>query len=295
MIHCEEDMTSPRITRGENPSIEQTVYVFSDDEDVSELRAYCIASEFFRRNSPLLTLNLSNTLRLKTIAAQRTGHNQFTFSASYNGWKPKSVQFSRTSGGKTARIKFGTVIDSAGAEGKPAIDYGGGIGFSKGTFEGVDVPVPGSSFTITACYDFEFFTEQYERVLNACRGCVNAQQFGIYAPGECMLMDTSVSKEEETNINNGNPFYYWRIAFQFEGSPNMTDLTNNDTLDPIVKFGHDAYWIDTVTATDPEANRLTKKPVGHYSVRPWSTQWVDFSLLWIPDYRQQYGEIQKYL
>ncbi|MDO5113216.1 MAG: hypothetical protein Q4E67_02465 [Planctomycetia bacterium] len=296
MIHCEENLNSPQIVRGESPSIQQTIHVFTDGEELSEKRAYLCACEYFRKYDPLDNFtSLAQTLRLKTISTEITGPNQYQFVASYNAWKPKTIQYSRNSGGKTARIKFGSVITWGGVDDKPPINYGGGIGFSNGVFEGVDVPVPGSNFTITAAYPFAFYTPQYERILNSYRGCVNSSNFSIYAPGEVMFLDANVTKEEETNPNTGDPRYFWRIAFAFEASPNVTGLTNNDTLNPINKYGHDAYWIDTVTATDPEANRMTRKPVGHYTVRPWTMQWVNFSVLWVPDYRLQYGERMRYL
>lgn len=297
MIYCEEELESPKIVRGESPSVVQTVVVFSDDPDdeFDEEVAYVSAATWAKEHLPKDVLPyISERVTCKSIAGEVLAPRDYRYTITHNAWNPESVSYSRTGGGKTARIKFGETISCAGVNGTTPINYSGGIGYSNGAFEGVDMPVPGSQFSIGASYPYEFYTPEYERMLNSFRGCVNADTFGIYAAGEVMFLDASVAKSEKIGVVEvGKPYYFWRITFQFEASPNMTGLTNCGTLPPIAKYGQDCYWVDTIAAAAGQT--LTRKPIGHYTVRPWTSRWVDFSLLWVPDYRLQYGEEARFL
>ncbi len=137
-----------------------------------------------------------------------------------------------------------------------APDTGGLINATKEGVEGVDVHRPAFEWSKKVNVPSSIVTLDYQRLLFSLTSTVNADQFGIFAPGEALYLGASAKQSKATS---------WDIEHKFAGSPNITfNLTMNETPYEIFKAGWDYIWFSTSVKED-EATGIPKRvPVGAY-------------------------------
>ena len=286
-IYVEEILHSPKLTYGQTPSIETTVRVFSDSSaDLSTTLAFKYAMEWLAKHPVEKITELQRLTNVSVDPVKESDGKTYEVKFTHSKWHTKLTIFRMDTGGETAKRVFGVTKASGGTyDGSiQAPDFQGGVSFQNGEFQGIDVPVPGASFSITACYPWLFMTGDYANILTLYRGCVNSSDFLFYAAGEVLFLGAQIEMMPEVN-EKGQQIFYWQVTFNFKASPNVVGLTNNNTLESINKRGWEAYWIYTVAKPDPTSQRVIQVPVAHYAVEVCLE--VDFASLCIPDFRNQ--------
>lgn len=286
-IFVEEVLHSPKITMGQNPSIETTVRVFAGPgERLGETRAFQYAMEWLAKNPVQRITALQRLTNVSVDPIKESDGNCFEVKFTHSKWHTKLTIFRMDTTGETAKRYFGTTKASGGTyDGSiQAPNFQGGVNFQNSAFQGIDIPVPGASFSIQAGFPWAFMTAEFAKTLTLYRGCVNSGDFLFYAAGEVLFLGAQIDQQTEVN-EKGQQVFYWQITFNFKASPNVTGLTNNNTLSSIDKKGWEAYWIYTVAKPDPTSQRVIQVPVAHYAVEVCPP--VDFASLCIPDFRYQ--------
>ena len=284
-IHFDEVPASPVVTHGENPQAEYTLRVFSDNpkqDRFDDQTAYSVASAWFMRNSPKHDTGLF--LRTVTVTPLGAVNDLFECVGVWSKWSGDLPEYSSSTTGGTARIRFGKDIASGGkkdSDSEPP-DFGGGIGFQDGVFQGIDLQTPKQSWTITATFPFDFLNSAYRKMLRHFTGKVNQSPFDDFEAGEVRFAGAQVASTRKHLPGESFDRTFWKIQFAFEAQPNVTNLTCNETLKPIDKEGWQVYWVYSV----PEVSngRLIQRPVAHYTVE--AIPKVDFHSLRVPDFFQ---------
>ena len=286
-VFVEEVLHSPKKSYGQNPSIETTVRVFAEPGDrLGDTKAFKYAMEWLAKN-PVETITSMQRLTGVTIDPVSEGDgNVYEVKFTHSKWQTKLTIFKMDTTGETAKRYFGLTVDSGGTSDGKILppDFQGGINFQNGEFQGIDIPVPGASFSISACFPWPFMTGAYANILTLYRGCVNQEDFLFWSAGEVLFLGAQIDMDQEIN-EVGQQKFFWRITFNFKVSPNVTGLTNNGTLESIDKNGWDAYWVYCISQPDTTAQRVIQRPVAHYSVQVSAP--VSFAALCIPDFRLQ--------
>lgn len=264
MIYVDEVPGSPVLNYGDNASAEYTLRVSSTDpikDHFSRFAAYSVAMQWLGRNHQPHVPNL----RLMNIAGEDVNVGDiYEFRAVFSTYNGEKVKYSADTSGGTARVYFGRDVASGKAVdlNDPPPDFKGGIGFRDGTFEGVDIQVPAYNWTVEATYPLEFLTPDYRRLLAQYSGKVNDSAYEGFEAGEVRFKGAAINSEQYNEPGDAVTRTRWRIQFRFEAQPNLTGLTNNDTLEPVDKKGFEAYWILTQEAVS--GNYSIRKPVAHY-------------------------------
>lgn len=148
-----------------------------------------------------------------------------------------------------------------------APDFGGAIGVTHDSVEGVDIAIPVFNFSVPYYPSDAIVTNAYKGLLFSLTGKVNNAAFMGLAAGECLFLGASGSKRSEDD---------WEITFRFAGSPNVTGLMVGD-IGPIAKKGWEYLWVRYEDDEDSASKTLVKRPVAAYVERVYEEG--DFSLL----------------
>jgi hypothetical protein len=176
--------------------------------------------------------------RVRYAAQPETGESSFSFDT----------------GGGTQHItqSLGTVASYAASGTAP--DFGGAVGVTHDSVEGVDITVPVYQFAETHYLADDTVTPAYKGTLFNLTGKVNDASFKGLAAGECLFLGASGSKRGADD---------WEITFRFAGSPNRTGLTVGP-ITGIAKKGWEYMWVRYADAEDSAAKAIVKKPVAVY-------------------------------
>lgn len=152
--------------------------------------------------------------------------------------------------------------------GRSAPDFGGAIGVTKDSVEGVDIVIPGYAWTET--YTIEEITDSYKALLKRMTGRFNNAVFRTWEAGEVLFLGARGQK-------NGylDP---WEITFHFAGSDNVTSLVQNG-ITIAAKRGWDYLWFRYADFKDDAAAMLVKRPIAAVVEQVYYPD--DFSLLGI--------------
>ena len=163
--------------------------------------------------------------------------------------------FSFDTGGGTQHITQSLqTVSSYAPAGKTAPNFGGAIGVTHDSVQGVDITLPVYNFSETHYLADAVVTLVYRGTLFRLTGKVNAASFKGLDAGECLFLGASGSKRGEED---------WEITFRFACSENKTGLTVGD-ITGIAKKGWEYMWVRYEDAEDDTAKVLVKKPVAVY-------------------------------
>jgi len=133
-----------------------------------------------------------------------------------------------------------------------ALNFGGAIGVTHDSVEGVDITVPVYNWTETHYLDNVYVTGNYRAALFWLTGKVNQQTFRGFEPGEVLFLGASGSKRGEED---------WEITFRFAASPNAWNLTVGD-ITGICKRGWEYLWVRYADGEDQ--GEPVKRPAAVY-------------------------------
>ncbi len=163
--------------------------------------------------------------------------------------------FSFDTGGGTQHITQSLeTVSSYAPPGKTAPNFGGAIGVTHDSVQGVDITLPVYHFAETHYLADAVVTLAYRGTLFHLTGKVNNASFRGLDAGECLFLGASGSKRGEDD---------WEITFRFAGSENKTNLTVGN-ITGIAKKGWEYMWVRYETAEDDTAKALVKKPAAVY-------------------------------
>jgi len=135
-----------------------------------------------------------------------------------------------------------------------APDFGGAIGVTHDSVEGVDITAPVYSFSETHWLADSAVTQNYKTTLFNLTGKVNNAPFKGMAAGECLFLGASGSKRGADD---------WEITYRFAASPNRSGLTIGD-ITGISKKGWEYLWVRYADSEDTAAKAVVKRPVAVY-------------------------------
>ena len=165
------------------------------------------------------------------------------------------VEYTFDTGGGTAKVtqSYSTVGAYAPGGFTPP-DFGGAIGVTEDSVEGVDIPSPKFDFTETHFLPDATVTTAYKLAIFNLTGRKNDATFKGFTAGEVLFLGA-------TGSNRGTG--QWSITFRFSASPNVSGLTIG-SITGISKLGWQYLWVKYATESDDTAFAMVKKPVAAY-------------------------------
>jgi hypothetical protein len=168
-----------------------------------------------------------------------------------------SFAFETRGGTQHITQSLATVASYASPDIPAAPDFGGAIGVSEDSVEGVDITVPVYTFSETHYLSPGAVNTAYKATLFGLTGRVNDAPFKGLAAGECLFLGAAGTQRGD------DP---WEISFAFAGSPNVTGLSIGSIVG-IEKKGWEYIWASYRQAEDTTAKMLVRKPVAAYVER----------------------------
>jgi hypothetical protein len=262
-----EKLDSRKWTTGDNASVEMTYILTGTSDDLT--------AKTLIENSTATYYNglVRQSIQIEPEWVDETaGDGQWVVTVRYGIRPPSEVgesSFAFDTSGGTQHItqSLGTVASYA-ASGTPP-DFGGAVGVTHDSVEGVDITIPVYSFSETHYLDDAFVTPAYKGTLFNLTGKVNDAAFKGLAAGECLFLGASGAKRGTAD---------WEITYRFAGSPNRTGLVVGP-ITGIAKKGWEYMWVRYADSEDTAANAIVKKPVAVYIEKVYDEG--DFSALGI--------------
>lgn len=210
-------------------------------------------------NSALLAASpvLYGGLVRQSAHTERIAEDAWEGSVRYGMLEPPETgdsSFSFDTGGGTQHVTQALATVGAYSASGPPPNFGGAIGVTKDSVEGVDITVPVYNFSETHYIDAVFVTGDYKAALFSLTGTVNNAPFRGFNAGEVLFMGASGSKRGQDD---------WEIAYRFAASPNVSGLVVG-SITGINKRGWEYLWVRYVDTEDTDAKTLVKRPQAVY-------------------------------
>ena len=224
-----------------------------------------IANDVDARTELLITSPATNNGLIRTDTQVEEIHDQIWLGtvryapSAANPPQAGESSFSFETRGGTQHItqSLATVANYASPDIPAAPDFGGAIGVTEDSVEGVDITVPVYTFSETHYLSPSSVTSAYKGTLFALTGRVNDAVFKGLAAGECLFLGAAGTQRGD------DP---WEISFAFAGSPNVTGLSVG-SITGIEKKGWEYLWVRYQAAEDATAKMLIRKPIAAYVER----------------------------
>jgi hypothetical protein len=199
----------------------------SDNDAYSELLAHADCPESI--STPF------GVLFRKRVSVTHVGGGNYECEANWAGLgvendEPTFVELSFSTQGKTEHITQS--LNTTRYPGT-ADDHGGQVGVTKDGVEGVDITIPGLTWTETHIFPNADCDNAYLIALKALTGTVNDATFRGHSAGEVLFLGANGSRKNAEQ---------WQIEFSFVAIPNASSLTVG-TITGIDKKGHEYMWI----------------------------------------------------
>ncbi|MCL2646107.1 MAG: hypothetical protein FWD61_03765 [Phycisphaerales bacterium] len=246
-ITVREKFESRQSTAGDSAQVELAYVIAGTDDDI-------LAKSSLAASTP----TLYDGLVRQTLQIEPVGPELWDGVVRYGKDEDKQSQdstFAFDTGGGTQHVTQS--LQTVGRYPNNAPDFGGAIGVTHDSVEGVDITIPVYQFSETHYLPAAFVTTGYRGSLFYLTGKVNNNSFRGLQAGECLFLGASGSRRG-TSIEDD-----WEIAFRFAGSPNVTGLRVG-TISGINKKGWDYMWVRYQDAEDEDAKVLVKKPIAVY-------------------------------
>lgn len=246
-----EKFQSPRITTGQNGSIEGLYLVFGAADAAEAQSAVEAEAAAGYMGLP------AQSIRLEQSTPTTFDAEVLYASQPPSGSPPPETGQSTTAfdtGGGTQRItQSKATVNRYAAAGATAPDFKGAINVTKDGVEGVDIVVPVYAFEETHYIDDAAVTAVYRGKLFALTGKTNDAAFRGFNEGEVLFLGARGSKR------GGPDGEDWEITFRFAASPNRTGLTVGD-IASINKKGWEYLWVRYEDQLDEAALSAVKRP-----------------------------------
>jgi hypothetical protein len=244
-MYIAEKPASPRLTGGDNPSVERQYTVWPCDNEET-VRFFALA------NSPIfdLTTGLALVRKRPSLSKQDKASDVWDVTIPYERAAVPEIGFMRwtcdTTGGQSKITSSIKTVGSYAPPGKTAPDFKGLIGVkSDGTAEGVEIQLPSLVFTETWRLPAACVGQAYIRSLALKSAHVNSDWWRGFAPGELKFEGATGGGEAQDQGGSGvgsgsgqNP----ELTFKFSAMPNVTSLAVGD-ITGIAKKGWEYLWV----------------------------------------------------
>jgi len=252
LVTVEERAESRESTTGESASVELLYVVRGTASDIEAKATLAGATPLMYDGLPRESLHVSpvfvdvdnpdgsiweGVVRYGRTPRPETGQSLFSFD---------------TGGGTQHVTQSLQTVGKYAAPGQTAPGFGGAIGVTKDSVDGVDITVPVYNWTETHYLDDVYVSGSYKAALFRLTGKVNQSGFRGFESGEVVFLGASGSKRGEED---------WEITFRFAASPNRWDLTVG-SISGIRKRGWEYLWVRYVDEEDDGV--LVKRPASVY-------------------------------
>jgi len=270
-----EKLDSRRWTTGENASVEMTFTLRGTSSDTEALVTL--------QNSTATSYNglVRQSIQIEPEWVDESAADGLWNATVRYGLRPPpeleewTFSFDTTGGTQHITQSIATVARYA-PPGKTAPDFGGAIGVTHDSVEGVDITVPVFNFTLRRRIPVEQWTAAYVTGLYALTGKVNSTGFWIsirgdryqFAAGEVLFLGASADESTASDFVD--------ITYRFAASPNRTGITVGE-ITGIAKWGWEYLWVRYADAEDATAKAIVKKPVAAYVEKVYEVG--DFSVI----------------
>ena len=167
-----------------------------------------------------------------------------------NNSAENTISFDTT--GQTAKITQSRGTTSYAPAGATAPDHRGAIGVTANGVEGVDVPIPALSISITRTLPAAVMSLAYVNRL--------ADMTGDYNNGTFMGRPMGEVRFDGASGTQPAPGADVPVTFKFSISPNLTDYTIG-TIENIEKLGWQYLWVEYEEVHDTAADRMARRPI----------------------------------
>lgn len=174
------------------------------------------------------------------------------------GEEPEQLFSFNTAGGTTKKyqsrhptIRYGARING---DLTTAPDFGGAIGVTRDSIEGVDVVVPQLEFQLKRTFQPGWLTFSRLKLLHDLTGTVNQLTFGEFAPGEVLFLGADGQQKSRTQPVTA--------TFHFRSSSNSGEQqfgSGSNTVTIAGKKGWEYLWFLYEDAVDDAANYLVRR------------------------------------
>jgi len=240
-VTVHEKWDSRETTISEDASVDLKYVIRGTDDDATANTALLDAS-------PVLYGGLTR----QSAHTERIAEDVWEGSVRYGLLEPPEVgssSFSFDTGGGTQHITQSlATVGAWSAAGTPP-NFGGAIGATRDSVEGVDITVPVYNFS-----DTTLVTSAYKATLFSLTGTVNNGLFRGFAAGEVLFLGASGAQRGQDG---------WEITYRFAASPNVTGLVVG-SITGIDKGGWDYLWVRYHDVEDTSAKALVKQPQAAY-------------------------------
>jgi len=257
-----EKLDSRRWTTGENASVEMTFTLRGTSSDTEALVTL--------QNSTATSYNglVRQSIQIEPEWVDESAADGLWNATVRYGLRPPpeleewTFSFDTTGGTQHITQSIATVARYA-PPGKTAPDFGGAIGVTHDSVEGVDIATAVFNFTLRRRIPVAQWTAAYVTGLYALTGKVNSTGFWIsirgdryeFAAGEVLFMGASADESTASDFVD--------ITYRFAASPNRTGITVGD-ITGIAKKGWEYLWVRYADSEDATAKAIVKKPVAAY-------------------------------
>jgi len=156
-----------------------------------------------------------------------------------------------TDGGGADTQTLSVAVTSPGGT---APDFGGAIGVTKDSVNGVDIFQPTFAFSETHYLPVASVTGAYKLALFAAAGKTNNATFKGFAAGEVIFLGASGGQRGAED---------WEISYKFAARQNQASLTIGQ-FTGIAKTGWQYVWVRYSEAEDTIAKSIVRKPLAVY-------------------------------
>jgi len=245
-VTVHEKWDSRETTISEDASVDLKYVIRGTDDDATANTALLDAS-------PVLYGGLTR----QSAHTERIAEEVWEGSVRYGLLEPPEVgssSFSFDTGGGNQHITQSlATVGAWSAAGTPP-NFGGAIGATRDSVEGVDITVPVYNFSETHYVDATLVTPAYKSTLFYLTGTINNSAFRGFAAGEVLFLGASGSQRGQED---------WEITYRFAASPNVTGLVVG-SITGINKGGWDYLWVRYADVEDTNAKSLVKQPLAVY-------------------------------
>jgi len=251
-VVVEEKLESRELTAGDSATAELLYTIRGTADDAEAQSELASVSPLYHSGLPRKTLRVSPVFVDVNNPDGCIWDGTVSYARDVRPETGESV-FSFDTGGGTQHITQSlATVGKHAAPGQAAPDFGGAIGVTRDSVEGVDITVPVYNWTETHYLDDVYVTGSYKVTLFHLTGKVNQQTFRGFEPGEVLFLGASGSKRGEGD---------WEITFRFAASPNRWNLAVGQ-IAGIRKRGWEYLWVRYVD--DEDEGVLVKRPAAVY-------------------------------
>lgn len=176
-----------------------------------------------------------------SISCEQTAYNQWDCDVEYLQ-RPRDIgtfTWSLDGSGQTDHVTH-SLQTIARYPSASAPDFKGGIGFDGKEFQGADVIVPSSRFSVTFNHPAGIINLPYAKFVTDLAGYVNSGPFFLWAAGEVRFIGPQFSDGTQADA---------QATYNFEIERNRTGITVG-TITGVEKKGWEVAWIKYKDSTD---------------------------------------------